>query len=76
MLRSGEIDVITFASSSTVRNFLSIFGKDKEPLLRSTIACIGPITAEPLREIGIEPQIIPKKYTIEGLVREIVDYFY
>lgn len=75
MLRGREIDVLTFASSSTAKNFLSIFGKDKELLLKSTIACIGPITAEPLREIGIEPQIIPKKYTIEELVREIVDYF-
>lgn len=75
ILRRGEIDVLTFASSSTVKNFLSIFGKDKELLLKSTVACIGPITAEPLREIGIEPQIIPKKYTIEELVREIVDYF-
>ncbi len=75
MFRGREIDVLTFASSSTAKNFLSIFGKDKELLLKSTIACIGPITAEPLREIGIEPQIIPKKYTIEELVREIVDYF-
>jgi uroporphyrinogen III methyltransferase / synthase len=75
MFRDREIDVLTFASSSTAKNFLSIFGKDKELLLKSTIACIGPITAEPLREIGIEPQIIPKKYTIEELVREIVDYF-
>lgn len=74
-LRGGEIDVVTFASSSTVRNFLSIFGEDRELLLKSTIACIGPITAGPLREIGIEPQIVPKKYTIEELVRSIVDYF-
>jgi uroporphyrinogen III methyltransferase / synthase len=74
MLRCGEIDVVTFASSSTVRNFLSIF-EDEKLLLKSTIACIGPITAEPLREIGIEPQIIPKKYTIEELVKEIVNYF-
>ena len=75
MLIDGEIDVLTFASSSTVKNFLSVFGEDRELLLKSTIACIGPITAQPLREIGIEPRIIPTKYTIEELVREIVDYF-
>lgn len=75
MLRSGEIDVLTFASSSTVSNFLSILGKGSKLLLKPTIACIGPITAQPLREIGIEPQIVCKKYTIEELVREIVDYF-
>ncbi len=75
MLRCGEIDVVTFASSSTVKNFLSILGEEIELITKSTIACIGLITAEPLREIGIEPQIIPRKYTIEELVREIVNYF-
>jgi uroporphyrinogen III methyltransferase/synthase len=75
MLRCGEIDVVTFASSSTVKNFLSILGGEVELITKSTIACIGPITAEPLRDIGIEPQIISGKYTIEELVREIVNYF-
>ena len=75
MLNRGAIDVVTFASSGTVRNFLSIIPKYKELLLKSTIACIGPITAKPLRDIGIEPQIICNKYTIEELVREIVAYF-
>lgn len=75
MLKRGEIDVVTFASSSTVRNFLSALGSDKKLLLSSTAACIGPITAETLREAGINPEIVCKKYTTEELVREIVSYF-
>jgi uroporphyrinogen III methyltransferase/synthase len=75
MLRRGEIDVVTFTSLSTVRNFLSIFRNDEKLLMKSIVACIGPITARALREIRIEPPIICKKYTIEELVREIVSYF-
>lgn len=75
MLKRGEIDVVTFASSSTVKNFISALGKDNKLLLNSTIACIGPITAQPLKKIEIEPEIICNKYTVEELVREIVGYF-
>lgn len=76
LLLEKKIDVITFTSPSTVRNFLSILGNDKIALLNSKIACIGPVTAEYLRGLGIEPHIICKKrYTIEELVKEIVSYF-
>lgn len=75
MLKRGRIDVITFTSSSTVRNLLSMLGRDTKTLEGPVLACIGPITAEPLKEIGIEPHIICRKYTIEELVREIVAYF-
>jgi uroporphyrinogen III methyltransferase/synthase len=75
MLKNGKIDVITFASSSTVRNFLSVFGKDREIFSSTIVACIGPITAEPLRELGIKAEIICNKYTIAELTREIVSYF-
>ncbi len=76
LFQRDEIDVVTFASSSTVRNFLSIFPEEgREFLSKTVVACIGPITAEPMREIGIEPQIVSKKYTMEELVKEIVNYF-
>ncbi|HEY7535186.1 MAG TPA: uroporphyrinogen-III C-methyltransferase [Thermodesulfobacteriota bacterium] len=75
MLNQGAIDVITFTSSSTVKNFFSTVGKEKKLLSKSIFACIGPITAKTLSELGIEPQIICKKYTIEELAREIIGYF-
>jgi uroporphyrinogen III methyltransferase/synthase len=75
MLREGKIDIVTFASSSTVKNFLSIFKKDREILSKTLVACIGPITAEACRESGIKPGIVCEKYTIEELTREIASYF-
>ncbi|MCH8051892.1 MAG: uroporphyrinogen-III C-methyltransferase, partial [Chloroflexi bacterium] len=48
-IREGRIDIVTFTSSSTVRNLLAILGPDAAALKgesRPLIACIGPITAE------------------------------
>ena len=52
LLRNGEIDAITFTSSSTVRNFVELIG-DMERVMgqkKPKIACIGPITAQTASE--------------------------
>ncbi len=76
-LRSGEIDCLTFTSSSTVSNFFSLFEKDSLlPLLTDVrVACIGPITAKTAEEHGLEVDIMPSEYTIAGLVEAIRNYF-
>jgi uroporphyrinogen-III synthase len=63
-------DVITFTSSSTVRNFVSLLGKD--PLLDGIrLASIGPITSSTLRELGLPVDIEATEYTIPGLIKAI-----
>ena len=72
-LRAGEIDIATFASSSTVRNLVALLGGDIEPLRRCRIACIGPVTAATAEELlGRPPDIVASEHTIEGLVRALV----
>lgn len=66
-LAAGEIDFVTFTSSSTVRNLIKILG-GAEPLQHVRTACIGPVTAATARGYGIEPSIVAKTYTIDGLV--------
>jgi uroporphyrinogen III methyltransferase/synthase len=75
MLLAGEIDIVTFTSSSTVRNFGIMMGDEDltEILQRAMVACIGPITAGTARELGIRVDVVAEEYTIEGLVRAIVD---
>ena len=77
LLTDGEIDVITFTSSSTVNHFVALFKKEDLPnLLKGiTIACIGPITARTAKEWGMKVQIQPKQYTIPGLTSSIAEYF-
>ena len=71
MLEKGEIDIITFTSSSTVKNFVRLVGRESVPE-GVTIACIGPITAQTAEEHGLKPDIVAEDYTIEGLVRGLV----
>ncbi len=63
-------DIVTFTSSSTARNFFSIF--DGTPAL---CASIGPVTSKSVREAGAEAAIEAKEYTIDGLVKAIVSHY-
>jgi uroporphyrinogen-III synthase len=70
-------DVITFTSSSTVKNFVALLGsreKRKRPasLEGTTLASIGPVTSATLRDLGLGVDIEAKQYTIPGLVNAIV----
>lgn len=72
MLLKGEIDIVTFTSSSTVRNLVTLLGADAKALARTTIACIGPVTADTARGLGLTVSVEAAEHTIPGLVRAIV----
>ena len=76
-LKSGNIDVLTFASSSTVTNFARLIGRDffQKLAAKTIIAAIGPVTAKTLKNYGLRAQIQPETYTIPALTQAIVDYF-
>jgi len=76
MLLEKRVDVVTFTSASTVKNFVQIFGAEQAPdLLNATlVACIGPVTAEAAEQYGIKTAIMPKEYTIPALVDAIVQH--
>jgi uroporphyrinogen-III synthase len=71
-LRDGEIDIVTFASSSAVHNLVQMLRGDVQPLRSARIAAIGPVTAEAVRAHGLTVDIQPKTYTIAALVSAIV----
>jgi uroporphyrinogen III methyltransferase/synthase len=77
LLTKGEIDVITFTSSSTVNHFAELLKKeDLKKLLKGVaIACIGPVTARTAKEWALKVRIQPKQFTIPDLTRAIADYF-
>jgi len=75
MLVSGEMDVITFTSSSTVTNLVAAFQGDPLPINLTKIACIGPKTAEAATEAGLKVNILAGEQTIPGLVAAIEEYF-
>jgi uroporphyrinogen-III synthase len=65
--------VITFTSSSTVKNFVALLGKRRidGKLDGILMASIGPVTSATLREVGLRADIVAKKFTIPGLVDAI-----
>lgn len=70
--------VVTFTSSSTVRNFVEVFGgRDVViPLLAGVVvACIGPITAGTAKEYGLTVAVMPEENTVPALGDAIVKYF-
>jgi uroporphyrinogen-III synthase len=73
-------DVITFTSSSTVRNFVALLGGGRgrgrprhtgRENNRVRIASIGPVTSSTLRELGLPVDIEAAEYTIPGLIKAI-----
>ncbi|HEY1266624.1 MAG TPA: uroporphyrinogen-III synthase [Candidatus Binatia bacterium] len=76
-LLSGEIDMVTFTSSSTVKNFSALFGSADlhRLLIRTAVACIGPITEATAKELGMRVDVVAQEYTIAGLTDAIVEYF-
>jgi uroporphyrinogen-III synthase len=68
--------VITFTSSSTVKNFMELLdmpsGKRREALHGIFMASIGPVTSSTLRELSLPVDIAAKEFTIPGLVAAIV----
>jgi len=77
-LQAGEIDIVTFTSSSTAVNFAQLFdGVALAAIMgKAAIACIGPITAKSVEELGGRVAILAGEFTIEGLVAAIVDYYH
>jgi len=75
LLADGQIDIVTFTSSSTVRN-LAAGLQDPTPadvLSRCLVACIGPVTARTAARLGIRVDVVAREHTIQGLVEAIVN---
>lgn len=76
ILKERKIDIITFTSSSTAKNFYEIFGESNKDLLENiTLASIGPITSKTANDLGMKINIEAEEFTIDGLVEGIVKYF-
>ena len=86
LLKDGQLDILTFTSSSTVRNFMAWLttceqdeGRALNELITppsgAKVACIGPITAQTARNFGMNVEIEASEFTIVGLTEAIVQYY-
>jgi uroporphyrinogen III methyltransferase/synthase len=73
-LTEQRIDWITFTSSSTVENFISIVGQEFLDQYRESlpIASIGPVTTETLKKHQLQPHVTATEHTFAGLVQALI----
>ncbi len=77
MLLEQQIDVVTFVSPSTVREFVDIHGADAVvDVLRTTIvACVGPVTAQAAIAHGLMPAVVPEEFTMAAMAAAVARHF-
>lgn len=76
-LRTSNPDLFVFTSPSTFKNFLEI-QNIPDPVKyfgNHTVAVIGPTTKAALEKKKVRVDIIPVEYTIDGLVKSIVEFY-
>jgi uroporphyrinogen-III synthase len=69
-------DAITFTSASTARNLIALLEAADLTLPPTvTLASIGPVTSQTLRDLGHSPTIEASEPTIPALVQSLLDHF-
>jgi uroporphyrinogen III methyltransferase / synthase len=76
-LQAGRVQMVTFASSSAVRNYLDMFAEGEAVSLHRdvAIAVIGPVTEQAAVDAGLKVALRPREATAAALVEAIVSYF-
>lgn len=69
-VRRGDVDVVTFASPSSVRNLVRRLG-GLGPIARARVVCVGPVTAEEARTHGLVVHAVAPDASVGGLVAAI-----
>jgi uroporphyrinogen-III synthase len=74
-IKVGRIDAVTFTSSSTVRYFMDLVGRETAISGQFVAATIGPITGATARELGLRDVMEADPHTVPGLVESLVRRF-
>ncbi|MBA3431574.1 MAG: uroporphyrinogen-III synthase [Actinobacteria bacterium] len=79
-VRSGEFDVVTFASASSVRGFVRLIGSPASIGISTMdadgpkVACIGPVTGAAARGLDVRVDVIASVQTARGLVDAVIEH--
>ena len=70
-VRAGEVDALTFTSSSTVTNLCDLVGAVPDP--QPLVVSIGPVTSATARARGLRVDAEADPHTIDALVVALQD---
>ncbi|AWZ49572.1 uroporphyrinogen-III C-methyltransferase [Clostridiaceae bacterium 14S0207] len=74
LLEKDPKALITFTSSSTVKNFIEILGEENLNLLNDVrLVSIGPVTSKTIESFGLKVYKEAREYTIDGVVKELIE---
>lgn len=72
LMRKGEIDYLTFTSSSAVRSFMTFVQKHSVTWKQLKCVCIGSVTEKTLRSYGGENILVPDRFTLDDMIQVIM----
>ena len=77
LFEDDPVDAVTFTSTATVVNFAGSFAGDElgTLLAKTRVACMGPVTADTARRLGMRVDIIAGEYTTRGLAQAVASHF-
>lgn len=71
-LRDHSVDWVTFTSSSTAQNLVTLLGDESALLEHCKLASIGPKTSQTMETLGLSIATEATRHDIEGLVASLV----
>jgi uroporphyrinogen III methyltransferase/synthase len=76
-ITEGAADVVLFFSPSAVQHFAELFGSEQLPALQDklAIAAVGPVTANALREAGVQRLVISADTTAGAVIEALEKNF-
>jgi uroporphyrinogen III methyltransferase/synthase len=70
-MRAGDVDWVTFTSSSTARHFVSLMQDERARVDDVKIASIGPATSATCCELGLNVTVEATRHDLDGLIEAI-----
>ena len=74
---NGEVEAILFFSPTAVEHFIGIVGKEKLRKLQSRLAisAVGPITANALRQAGVDILLVAEDTIADAVIAALERHF-
>lgn len=74
-VRRGEVDVMTFASPSSVRHLVTLLGSNGVELIGIPVVCAGPVTAQAARDAGLLVTAVSDSPDPAAMATAIVEFW-
>lgn len=70
-----NVDAVIFTSASAAQSFAALFGDPAQMLGDAVVACIGPVTAQAARALGVPVHAVAQSHTLDGLIAALTALF-